>query len=256
MENQIAMKIQYYALRIGDDKFAGEKELYEFKSKIHEKYISTFEIEAAERGGKNFFIELLYNISLRDFLLFILGGAVWDLIKGGTKQFILRPFIRLYKNFRKSEGAQEIRDITFIFNDARVNIYSIFHNKPEVNFELIGKIFSSLAKNFQNISNKELKGLKSIHIPVFWDTISFKYPIYRTKLEFDEPLELDENSIKEEDYFDFWGLEYFDNQRQVYKVSEEKLISERWFTENEFYWEMNQEKNTKIKDNDSSEDKI
>lgn len=234
MGNQIAIKIKYYTLGIGNNEYEGEAELSEFKSRIHEDYLSTFEIQTAERGGSNFIVEFLYNISLTDFLSFIIGGIVWDLVKGAGKQFVLRPFIELYKEFRKKPGAQEIRDITFIFNDSRICIYSIVDGSPEMDFELIGQIFNSLAENYSLFVQPVLNEPKEIHIPIFLDNVSLKTPTFRLKFDCDDPLYDIRYNFESDAYFKFWGLQYMDYQKCVFDVAEKQLIKEHWYDENEF----------------------
>jgi|LSQX01.3.fsa_nt_gb hypothetical protein len=247
MENQIAIKIKYYALGVGNNKYVGENELIEFKNKVHENYFSTFEIQTAERGGGNFIVEFLYNITLSDFLSFILGGIVWDLVKGVNKHFFLRPFIELYKKFRERPGAQDIRDITFVFNDSRIYVYSTEDRSAEVDFDLIGKLFNKLAENYSLLTHPVYNEPKEIHIPLFLDNASLKTPIFRLKFDYDDPLYTVGFEFESDAYFKFWGLQYMDYYKCVFDVKEKQIIAEHWYDESEFEWYYEKEKAMLIK---------
>jgi hypothetical protein len=235
MENQVAINIKYFAIGNGNDGYYGEDELYEFKNQIHSEYISSFKVNTAECGANNFFIDFIYNLSLSDFLSFIVGGMAWDIIKHGTKKYAIDKFISFYTNFRTKTASQDIRDVTFLFNDSQVNFYSIIDNKPEVDFNLIGKIFKSLSEHYPNMKNNN-KFPTEICIPIFCDSNRFEKPIYRVKLECDEPLTYPDHRIfKESDYWGFWGLKYgYEFKRDVYSVSDKKLLNSDWLTEEEF----------------------
>jgi len=235
MENQIAINIKYFAFGNGNDGFHEIDSINDFKDQIHEEYISSFHIHEAECGGGHFIIEFIYNLSLSDFLSFIVGGVAWDLIKYGTKKYAIDTFVKLYKKFRKDEVINDIRDVTFLFNDTKIEFYSILDREVEVDFELIGELFITLANNYERLTNEKGKNPTEICVPVFLDSISGKEPVFRAKLEVDEPFYFEGNKRFERiDYWGYWGVKYSDYDRAVYNVSENVLSEINWFTEQEF----------------------
>lgn len=101
MDNEIAINIKYYAFGDGKGGHYNIEQIKDFRKEIQDEYISSFHIHTAECGGGNFFIEFIYNLSLSDFLSFIVGGIAWDCIKSGVKRYAIDNFIKLYKKYRK-----------------------------------------------------------------------------------------------------------------------------------------------------------
>ncbi len=237
-DNQVALKIKYYVLGTGDNHFEGEGVLSKFKKEIHDEYFATFEIELADRGGGgNFVLELLMDITLKDYLMIIIGGVAWDLVKAGTKKLFIRPFIELYKKFRKDNSSQEIQELTFIFNDSRVKISAIKQITYEIDFEICGEIILSLAKHYHYFENSPGNFPLEIHIPLIEDSISNDTPLYRSLLSVDEPYVFNlkpQKKFTNEDYFKFWGLNYLGWIKYVYNLETTQLFENRWLAEDQF----------------------
>lgn len=235
--NNIALKIDYFVFGTGDNGYYGEIPLIEFKDNLQSEYICTFNLKYAELGGGNFIIEFLYSISLKDYLMIVLGGAAWDVIKTGAKEFILRPFIEMYEEFKKKDDSQKIQDVKFVFSDSTIYITIIKDIEYEINFKTIGKIFKMLAKQYTNFKNEYGANPTEIHLPLFFDPVTLEKPVYRYKLDVDEPLYFHEglaNQFKLDSYFKTWGLEYMDYSRSVYLVADQKMIRTNWMLKDEY----------------------
>lgn len=241
MTNEIALKIDYYVLGKSETENYGEDELNIFRDQLQKDYIVTFNKKVAERGAGNFIIELLFNLSLKDYLMIIIGGAAWDLVKIGTRNFLVRPFIEQYKNFRLTVFSQEIRDIVFTFSDTKLHIYSVIDNEVEVSFSIISQVFQELAKYYNQLDNVPTNKLTDIHIPIFHDITSKSQEIYRQKLSVDEPLsvEIDENIFDRSAYFKLWGLSYFNYERKIFDLQKQALMKKTWLLEDEYEWHIN-----------------
>lgn len=249
MKNEIAIKIEYYVLGKSSTENYGEDDVDQFRDEIQNDYVVTFNKKAAERGGGHFIIEFLLNLKLEDYLMMIIGGLAWDLVKMGTRQFFLKPFIERYIKFRETTYAHDIRDIIFNFSDTKLHIYSVIDNSPEVNFAIISKVFQKLASNYNKIDIDKNNKLTDIHIPMFLDETGNKN-IYRQKLEFDDPIELElmiagkENDVfTQKAYFKYWGLAYFNYERKVYNLEKQELLNSNWRSEDEYFWEQKNKTN-------------
>lgn len=242
-DNLVALRIKYYVLGTGDNHFEDEKGLAEFKQEIHNEYISSFEIELADRGGfSNFVIEFLLDITLKDYLLMVAGGLAWDTIKYGSKQLFIRPFINLYQKFRRSQASQKIQEITFIFNDSRILIRSIHQISYEIDFQLLGKIFSRLSLHYEKFEVGEGHYPLEIDIPLIEDILKRGTPTYRYILSVDEPYVFEakpKREFSEADYFKFWGLRFLGWQKYIYKVESSELVSNNWSTEDDYFRDQN-----------------
>lgn len=234
MKNEVAIKVTYSLIGISDTEVYGEAEVDSFRNNIQHHYIVTFHKNQAELGGGHFIIEFLLGITLKDYLLMILGGAAWDLVKLGTQKFFIRPFIAAYEQFRQTPGSHEIRDIAFTFADTKLTILSIRNHDVEVSFGLIGQIFQRLTLAYNRLDSEPHNKLIEITVPIFKDS-RFTSSIYREKLPFDEPLESE--LFTEEAYFKFWGLKFFNYSRKVFDLELEKIIDSKWSTAEEFGWD-------------------
>ena len=216
----------------------GEDDIDKFRNSIQKDYIVTFKKTVAERGGGNFIIEFLLNLTLQDFLMIILGGVTWDLVKFGTRKFFIKPFLDEYEKFKKTPYAQEIRDIAFNFSNAKLHIYSIINGEPEINFATVSKIFQKLAKVYNKLDIEPTNKLTDIHIPIFHDVTANEMDLFRQKLSVDDPLEdgLKDNIFTYKAYFNFWGLVYFNYQRKIFDVNSQVLKIKNWYTEDDYYW--------------------
>jgi len=245
MTNEIAIKIDYFVLGKSETENYGENDLDTFRDLIQKDYVVTFKKNVAERGGGNFIIEFLMNLSLKDYLMTILGGGAWDLVKFGARKFFIRPFIEEYNKFRKTPYSQDIRDISFTFSDTKLHLYSIIDCESEVNFTIVSRVFQELAKNYNKIDIVQTNKLTDIYIPIFHDLTSKEQDIYRQKLSVDEPLsfELTEDIFDKTAYFKLWGLSYFNYKRKIYDLQKQELIDKTWFLEDEYEWLRNNYQN-------------
>jgi hypothetical protein len=236
MKNEIAIKVHYRILGKSDSENYGEDELDKFQQRIQNEYLVIMKKSIAERGGGNFLIEFLLGLTLKDYLMVIAGGVGWDLVKIGTKKFLLQPFIKQYRKFRETEYSQEIRDIAFTFSDTKLNILSIIPKQPEVNFVTIARIFQSLAKVYNQLDSDPNNKLIEISIPIFRDDFTSDKVIYREKLEVDEPLhfEHNQNIFNEHSYLKYWGLTFSNFTRKVFDFEAQSIINETWLTDSDF----------------------
>jgi hypothetical protein len=101
MESKSAVRISYWAIQEGV-KIIDPVGMIEFKEELSQSYVSSVHGRPGDLGGGlyEFTIEFLTNISIQDVAKFIAGGVAFDLLKLGTKAFVLRPFIAAYEKLK------------------------------------------------------------------------------------------------------------------------------------------------------------
>lgn len=231
--SEIAINISYDAF-LCDYELEDFEGVEELKLELSKHYVSKVKGTPVGRGGGvyEFFIDLLMNISLEDFLKFISQGLAFDAIKSGTKSLVLKPFMRAFEDFNKKNGdSVAIREFKFQFEDSEVVIRAIddrgvYSTAPEV-FLQLSKIYNQLRDNVSN------KFPNRICIPVVWDekiadSESSKY----RELLIDEEEYLN-NQMDPKQYFEFWGLsfEFNHSQSQIVFDLENKMMTAHGFYE-------------------------
>lgn len=237
-DNDVALRIKYFVLGTEVNHFEGEEDLASFKAELHKTYFATFETEFADRGGGgNFLIEFLLDITLKDYLMIVASGLAWDIVKLGAQNYLIRPFIKLYKKFRANEASQKIEEINLVFRDSRIIITTLNPRKPEIDFELVQDIINAIAQNYSKLLIDNSIEPNEIHVPLIKDNISSTKTIYRYVLSVDEPLIFNQTPPKKfsnEDYFMYWGLKYLGWRKYVYNVKAETCFESDWYTDENY----------------------
>ncbi len=140
---------------------------------------------------------------MSDVVKFIGEGIAFDLLKGGTKAFILRPFINAYKKLkeRNKNNHLDIYSLTISFNDSIVHIYKITEQGI---LEELETIFKSLAIHYNNLLFEGKEKPYEIHIPLFEEPERDRKIKYRKLFEVDEIIE----NVTVNDYYKYWGVNY------------------------------------------------
>ena len=67
----------------------------EFQNDLNQEYVSRIHGRPGDLGGGLYelAIQVIANISIQDIAKLIADGIAFDLLKSGTKSFVLRPFL-------------------------------------------------------------------------------------------------------------------------------------------------------------------
>ncbi|UBZ13497.1 hypothetical protein LDL77_16630 [Flagellimonas marinaquae] len=228
----IAIKISYYGEPLDDFTISELHGISEFKEELDKSY-KTFVHQKTDGFGSGFYelaIELLSDISLKEFIEFVVGGVAYDLIKSGSRRLILKPFYAAYSKLKEKNSNVDISRLDFSFNDSTISIYKIFKNSI---FEELENILLGLQINYNNLYLQGVEKPYQIDIPIFKNPNGTHNIDYRCKLSFDETIK----EIGKEDYYKFWGSFYqFKGRFYVYDYKNQVLTTNEYFTE-ELYWE-------------------
>lgn len=241
MDQILAINIDYWAVQERNNDLIQLAGLAEFQDDLSHYYVSRVHGRPGDLGGGlyEFAIQVIANISLHDVVKLIADGIAFDLIKSGTKSFVLRPFLAAYEKLksRNADRDLDIHEIRFMFNDAEVVITKITDNSI---YESLDEVFKVLAKDFDHLRNGEGEYPYSIQIPVFEDPEK-RLCHFRVLLDVDETISIVTNA----DYLGYWGIHYdFERKSRVFDVKRTLLIDSDFLTTDRYWqeWERDRER--------------
>jgi hypothetical protein len=158
-------------------------------------------------------------------------GVAFDLIKSGTKAFVLRPFLAAYKKLRdrNKDIGVDIEEFRILFQDSSVIIWKICDDGI---FSSLGQIMLTLAVRYDSLVLASGERPFEIHVPVFEDLADDRLCRFRVPLDVDETV----RTATVSDYLNFWGVEYdYSRAYRVYDVGRDLLLDTEFYTR-ERYW--------------------
>jgi hypothetical protein len=231
MDQSGAVKISYWAYPEGTNTIKEPIGIVEFRNDLAQSYVSLVRGRPSGFGG-GFYqlaIEFVAAISIHDVLKLIADGIAFDLLKSGTKAFILKPLLLAYERLknRNSNPEVDIHVMNFIFKDAEIIVTKIGADSI---YTSLGDIFKTLADSHEALKNRNGEFPYTIYIPVFEDPAR-KFSRYRMLLEVEETI----TNITSKAYFEYWGIRYdFECASRAFDVKRQLLIDEHFLTQDEY----------------------
>jgi hypothetical protein len=198
-----AVRVNYWAEKTGDWALHDLAGIDDFRRELAEDYVSFVQGRPGDLGGLHqLVVEFVSSISLLDAANFLAQGIAFDLIKSGTKAFVLRPFLKAYKKLRDRNATTgvDIEQLRIVFQDTSVTIWNICDGGIFTN---LGQIISTLAARYRTMILSSGEPPFEIHVPVFEDPADDRLCRFRVPLDVDETV----RNPTAEYYFKFWGLE-------------------------------------------------
>lgn len=157
VKNEIAIHICSYSVQ----NHAAVDALHE---KLAENYVAIPEKRWMPASGDlpETVFTFLMNISLRDFLLFVGNGLAYDLLKHGSRHFLMRPAIEAINTFLDCLDSPTLADYSFSFNDAKLSIKA-FRGQM---FPDLSTIINTLVTTYPLIGTRDGLSLALVAIPV------------------------------------------------------------------------------------------
>jgi len=242
MNHDLSINIDYWAVQEGKRDLRQLAGIAEFQNNLSQEYVSRVHGRPGDLGGGlyEFAIQVIANISIQDVVKLIADGIAFDLLKSGTKSFVLRPFLAAYEKLKAQNADREvdIDEIRFMFNDAEVIITKLSANSI---YDSLGDVFQTLTQNFACLRNSDGEYPYTIQIPVFEDP-ERKLCRFRVLLDVDETIE----GVTGADYLGYWGLYYdFEGTFRVFDVKRKLLIDSDFLTLDRYWqeWERDYNRN-------------
>jgi hypothetical protein len=232
MQGGIAITVKYWAAQSGDTGLRDIDGIDDFRNELADDYVAYVKGRPAGLGGLyHLSVEIVTTVALSHIVRLLLDGVAFDLIKEGTKTFVLRPFLAAYRKLkdRNKYGHADIEELRLIFQDSVVTIDCLGDESIVFSLE---QILRTLAANYNKLLLSSGETPFKIHIPVFEDLAQDRPSRFRVLLDVDETIP----SISTSDYYRLWGLWYdFSRQYRIYDVPHQLLIDEPFLSRQE-YW--------------------
>src|ERR1044071_9738892 len=104
MQSGMALKVEYWASRNGTTGLNELEGIGDFQQELADEYVIVVHGKPAGLGGLyTLTVELVSTFALSHLVRLLLDGATYDLLKDGTKSFIIRPFLAAYKKLRERQ---------------------------------------------------------------------------------------------------------------------------------------------------------
>jgi hypothetical protein len=242
MDRATAVTIDYWAIQEDIRRLTQLVGIDEFSKDMSENYISRVHGRPADLGGGLYelAIQFITNISVHDVVKLIADGVAFDLLKSGTKSFVLRPFLAAYEKLKakNTEHNVDINEIRFMFSDAEIVVTKICRSSI---FESLGDIFDVLTRDFENLRNGDGEYPYTIQIPVFEDPEK-RLCRFRVLLDVDETI----SNVTKRGYLCYWGVEYdFERTRRVFDLKNKLLIDSDFYSIDRYWqeWESDRKRN-------------
>jgi hypothetical protein len=238
MQEGMAIKVDYRAAGNTNLTLYDLEGVGEFREQLAGEYASIVRGRPGALGGLyNLSVEIVSTLALSHMVRLLLDGVAFDLIKEGTKAFVLRPFLSAYRKLRERNANKprrgDIDELRLIFQDSVVVVDYLGDDSIASSLE---KILQALAKNYQHLVLGSGEPPFEIYIPIFEDPTADPPSRFRELLHYDETIP----SVSMSDYFVYWGLWYdFSHKHRVYDVQRELLIDEGFLTKKQYWaiWE-------------------
>jgi hypothetical protein len=226
-----SVKLVYWAEQVGEDKLHDLNGIGEFREELEQVYATAVHSRLGDLGGLlHMAVEFVSSISMGDVAQFLLSGMAYDLIKGGTKSLVLRPFIQAYQRLeeRNRDLGLDIDVFRIVMRDSIIVIYRLSDGSILGHLE---KVLVTAANEYPQMVLRSGEKPYEIHVPVFKDATADRLSRYRVLLDVDETIE----PKPARDYFTFWGLQYdFSGTTRVYDLRRHLLIDEEFLTQERY----------------------
>lgn len=249
----VAVRIDYWTYPDGSFTGIEPEGIEEFRRELQDVYVSLIRGQSGALGGGlyDLIVHVTSSISLRDVVDLILGGVAYDLIKSGANSFLLQPLIAAIGKLksRNKKRSIEVDELKFSFQDADIIVKKI---GAQPLFNDLGRIFKTLAENFEFMKGQKGEYPYVIHIPVFEEP-NPHFSRFRALLDVDETIQ----DVTTGSYFKYWGVRYnLEGQIRVFDVHRRLLIDATYMTQEEYWkaWEREWDKEHAIAQQDTPPD--
>lgn len=190
----------------------------EFKSELEKSYHCQGRdntLPAYSEGGETWFT-LFINSPFFDFTKdLIVSGMAWDLLKSGTKSYVLKPFVKALENLETAnENSFKLRIVKMKlqFDDITVVFGGLQPKKAHV----IGLVFDAIIKHQNVIKSHTQTEISTIETPLFYNPSVDKKGY--------SPYSLETHPANLEDYLREWKVySMHDRYCTIYNLKEKSF---------------------------------
>ncbi len=233
-----SVKVSWWAEQVSPTEISRFNGIDDFRRTLDEDYVAVVRPRPGDLGGLyQMAVHFVSNITLADVASFIAAGVAYDMLKSGSKAFLLRPFLTAFKSLSERNQSFDIgiEELLMEFQDSIVAIDGSYRDAIPSQIEFI---LNTIAKNYKTFTLESGETPFEIRIPVFEDTAEDRPARFRALLEVDETLAKGTT----EDYSGFWGLWYdYSRKYRVFDVKRRLLVDDK-FLSRSYYWQIMEER--------------
>lgn len=234
-----SIKVSWWAEQIGPTKLEAFEGIDDFCRELDNSYVAIVRPRPGDLGGLyQMAVHFVTNITLADVATFIASGVAYDVLKSGSKAFVLRPFLEAFKRLRERNKSSHDIGIEELLLEFQDSIVAVDASRGDVIATQIGFVLETIAANYKVLTLESGETPYEVRIPVFEDPAKDRPARFRALLEVDEMLA----KGTADDYSGFWGLWYdYSRQYRVFDVRNRLLIDEKWLSR-AYYWQEMEER--------------
>ena len=244
MEGGMAVSIRYWVSTDSPVGFPDLQGIDEFRNELAKEYAALVRGRPAGAGGPvHMLAQIISGIPWSHVVQLIIDGAAYDLIKEGSRSFILRPFISALRKLRErnQDRLVDLAELQIDFEDFQLIVHEV---ASDTIIDHLGVILQSVAEHYPRLLRPNGEPPAEIHVPVFED------PDPKRSCRFRETARVDETirGKAPDDYLSFWGL-VFDHAwpSKVYDVRNAKVLDEKFNTISEHWEQLRQRSEAKLR---------
>ena len=244
MEGGMAVSVRYWVSTDSPVGFPDLQGVDEYRNELAKEYAALVRGRPAGAGGPvHMLAQVISGIPWTHVVQLIIDGAVYDLIKEGSRSFILRPFISAYRKLRdRNQGRLiDLAELQIDFEDFQLIIHEV---ASDTIIDCVGVILQRLAEHYPRLVRSNGESPAEIHVPVFEDSDPERSCRFRETARVDETI----RGKAPDDYLAFWGL-VFDQTwpSKVYDVQNLKVLDEKFNTVSEHWEQLRRRSETELR---------
>jgi len=247
METNTSIAVRYSIATDHPNDYLDLEGIDDFRRELATDYVSVVRGRpSGAGGGVHVLVDVISNLRLTDVVQILIGGAIYDLVKEGTRSFVLRPFIHAYTKLKERNRNKrlDLRELRIEFQDCLLVIHEV---STDTNVDNLSRIFPTLAEHYDRLALATGQKPIEVHIPVVEDPDDERPCRFRVIAHVDETI----NDKGPEDYLGYWGLVYDRPPAlKVYDVGQARLLHERFNTVEEYWRDLSRRIHEKMKTRD------
>ena len=231
----MAVSVRYWVSTDSPVGFPDLDGVEEFRNDLAGEYVALVRGRPSGAGGPvDLIVQIISRLPWSHVVQLLIDGVVYDLIKEGSKSFVLRPFISAYRKLRERNRNRslDLAELQIDFEDCQLIIREV---SGETIIDNLGSILRTLAEHYGRLRLPSGEAPGEIHVPVVED------PDPERPCRFRETARVDETITGKgaDDYLAYWGVVYDHTwPSRVYDVRNGELMNERFNTVSEHWREL------------------
>jgi hypothetical protein len=242
--NDTSVAVRYWISTDHPSDYSDLEGIEDFRNELANHYVSLVRGRASGAGGgAHLLVEVISRLPWSHVVQLLIDGAIYDLIKEGSRSFVLRPLISAYKELkdRNRDRTLYLRELRIDFQDCLLVIHEI---SSDTIVDNLWRILPTVAAHYDCLALESGEKPIEIHVPVVEDPDEERPCRFRVVAHVDEAI----TGRGPNDYLGHWGLVYDRAFTvKVYDVEQRLLLHERFNTVEEYWSDLSRKAGARTK---------